>query len=76
MIRICNRKSKEVRINNIINIVPTNIKHYGLYMIMHHNKIQSKVIKEVIRIVDIIETENKYNKDKYQDKFNFLDLEA
>jgi len=65
MIRICDRKAEVARINNITNTVLINIKYDELYAIMHNNKMQSKVIKEVIRIVDTVEIENKYNKDKY-----------
>ena len=57
MIAICNRKAKEMRIQNKMNPVLTNIKYTGYYAIQKNNKLLMKSINEILRIEDTREVE-------------------
>ena len=54
----------------------SSIKFYTSYSIKRDGELQSRAIKEVIRIIDAKEKENEFAKKKYKHKFDFADMEV
>ena len=66
MIAICNRKAKEMRTQNEMNLVLTNIKYTGYYIIQKNNKLLMKSINKILIIEDARKVEKKYTKHKFK----------
>ena len=57
MVVIVDTKAKESRISNRNNPLQTNIKYYSEYSLKLNNIMISRVINQIIRIVDVVEIE-------------------
>ena len=67
------RKTRE-EIGNRVN--KSNIKFYRCYGLQREGIVQSRSIKEAIRIIDAREEEKKYIEKKFEYKADFIDIEA
>ena len=76
MIRIYDRKAKEVRLQNEINPLQTNIKYYRSYIIKVNRRVHYKVVKEIIRIANAKKEEYDYAKEKFINEINFITIKA
>ena len=76
MIQICYRKANKARINNINNLIISNIKYYGRYTVVKDNQVLCKVVKEIIRINDAECEEYEYAKKKFSNEIDFPHLKA
>ena len=76
LIKECDRKAKTIREESRNKMNCTNIKFYGSYTMKRNGELQSRAVKEVIRILDAREEENEYARRKYKHKFEFIDMEA
>ena len=76
LIKECDRRAKSTREQIESKRNCHNIKFYGNYCLKREGELQSRSIKEVIRILDARKEENEYAKKKYKHKFEFIDIEA
>ena len=56
--------------------IKTNIKFLGYYRVKIRDNIQSRAIKEMIRIKDTSQSEKKHTQKKFKEKANFVDIDS
>ena len=60
MIKLCDQKAKEVRININLKDNKSNIRYRGDYVIKHKNDAISGLINEIIQYIDAVDEEQLY----------------
>jgi len=76
IIRECDKEARRTREQISTKPSCTNIKFEGRYCLRRDGKIQSRAIKEIIRIADAREEEKEYAKEKFNHRAEFIDMEA
>ena len=74
--RDCDRRARKTREEISKKTNENNIKFYGSYSVKRKGELQSRAIKEVIRIVDAREKEKEHALKKHGCKKEFVDMEA
>ena len=54
----------------------TNIKYYRCYRLMQNRNVISRVIQEIIWVIDAKESEKRYAKKKLACRYDFVDADA
>ena len=73
LIRMCDGKSKEIRINAVSKEDNDNVVRYGEKVIMKSGQIESMPVKEIIRKVDAKEEEGTHLISKFKDRANLVE---
>jgi len=76
LIKECDSKAREIRETIKEKVGNTNIKYFGYYTLSMNGNIIGRSTKEAIRVIDAKKKEEEYAKEKFKEKYDFVDVEA
>ena len=66
VIKLYNQRAKEIWFNVDLKERRTNIRYRGYYTIEYNNKVISRLINKIVRLIDVVDEERRYINKKFK----------